>query len=52
MTLVVVVVCVVVGGVTFINGLSREPMFEFEFEFNTSSCENKCLKAQMHMYII
>ncbi len=25
---------------------------EFEFEFNTSSCENKCLKAQMHMYII
>ncbi len=25
---------------------------KFEFEFNTSSCENKCLKAQMHMYII
>ena len=23
-----------------------------EFEFNTSSCEKKCLKAPMHMYII
>ncbi len=25
---------------------------EFEFEFNTSSCEKDCLKAQIHMYVI
>ncbi len=27
-------------------------VFEFEFEFNTGSCKNECLNAQVHMYII
>ncbi len=27
-------------------------LLEFVFEFNAGSCKNKCLNAQVHMYII